>query len=139
MAARWREHLALDGQDETVINIRLEKSRQRIVDAPALILPCLYLADLDHYPDETRQNNETIMAIQSLGCAIQNMLLVARSMGLDTGWMCAPLFCQDVVRAALELDETLIPHALITVGYREGEPGERERLPLDQLVIWRDT
>jgi coenzyme F420-0:L-glutamate ligase/coenzyme F420-1:gamma-L-glutamate ligase len=135
MGETWRHNLQMDGQDETVVNTRLEKSRQRILNAPAIIIPCLYLEDMDRYPDEKRQADETIMAIQSLGAAIQNMLLMAYDLGLDTGWMCAPLFCPEIVCETLDLDRQLIPHALITVGYAAADPQRRERLPLDRLVV----
>src|SRR5438874_6079758 len=135
MGQTWRHNLEMDRQDEAIVNIRLEKSRQRIHDAPAIIIPCLYLEDLDHYPDERRQADETTMAIQSLGAAVQNMLLMAYDLGLDTGWMCAPLFCPDVVCVALDLDQRLIPHALITVGYAAADPNRRERLPLSSLIV----
>src|SRR5205814_2270214 len=74
MGQTWRQNLEMDGQDAEIVNIRLEKSRQRIIHAPAIIIPCLYLEDLDRYPDEKRQADATTMAIQSLGAAIQNML-----------------------------------------------------------------
>jgi coenzyme F420-0:L-glutamate ligase / coenzyme F420-1:gamma-L-glutamate ligase len=135
MGVTWRENLEMDGQDAKIVNIRLEKSRQRILTAPAIILPCLYLEDLDHYPDEKRQSDETIMAIQSLGAAIQNMLLMTYDLGLDAGWMCAPLFCPEVVCEALDLDRHLIPHALITVGYAAADPQRRARLPLENLIV----
>jgi nitroreductase len=106
--------------------------------APAIILPCLYLEDMDHYPDEKRQADETTMAIQSLGAAIQNMLLMAYDLGLDTGWMCAPLFCPDIVCDALDLDKRLIPQALITVGYAAADPQRRKRLPLSSLIVHFD-
>jgi coenzyme F420-0:L-glutamate ligase/coenzyme F420-1:gamma-L-glutamate ligase len=135
MGETWLQNLRLDGQDEEIVNIRLEKSRQRILNAPVIIIPCLYLEDLDHYPDEKRQNDETIMAIQSLGAAIQNMLLMAYDLGLDSGWMCAPLFCPEVVCKSLDLDKRLIPHALITIGYAAADPQRRERLPLSSLIV----
>ena len=135
MGENWRSNLEMDGQSSEVVNIRLEKSMQRILTAPALIIPCLYLEDMDRYPDEKRQADETTMAVQSLGAAIQNMLLMAYDLGLDSGWMCAPLFCPEVVCAALDLDECLIPHALITVGYAAADPQRRERLPLDRLIV----
>jgi len=135
MGTTWRQNLEMDRQDTETVNIRLEKSRQRILNAPAIIIPCLYLEDLDRYPDEKRQNDETTMAIQSLGAAIQNMLLMAYDLGLDTGWMCAPLFCPEAVCDALELDTRLIPHALITVGYAAADPQRRERLPLSTLIV----
>jgi coenzyme F420-0:L-glutamate ligase/coenzyme F420-1:gamma-L-glutamate ligase len=135
MAVTWQTNLEMDHQPASVVHTRLEKSRQRLLQAPALIMPCLYLEDLDTYPDERRQADETTMAIQSIGAAIQNMLLTAYDLGLDTGWMCAPLFCPDIACAALDLDSRLIPQALITVGYIAAEPKRRPRLPLDSLLV----
>jgi F420 biosynthesis protein FbiB-like protein len=135
MGDEWRRQLAFDRQDQATIELRRQKSYDRIVTAPAIIIPCLYLADLDVYPDEQRNAAEETMAVQSLGCAVQNMLLMAYSLGLDGGWMCAPLFCPDVVVAALDLDPALTPHALITLGYAAADPVRRERLPLEQVVV----
>lgn len=135
MGEEWRGTLAMDGEPEEVIQLRLDKSRERIRTAPALILACLYLDDLDRYPDPSRQRAEETMAVQSLGAAIQNMLLAAYSLGLDTGWMCAPLFAPDTVRAALDLDAALIPHALITAGYFAREPKRRPHRPIEELVV----
>src|SRR5204862_5777099 len=47
MGETWRENLEMDKQSAEIVTIRLEKSRQRILKAPAIILPCLYLEDLD--------------------------------------------------------------------------------------------
>ena len=135
MGEAWRRQLQMDGQEDDIVSLRMEKSRQRILTAPAIIIPCLYLEDMDRYPDERRQADETTMAIQSIGAAIQNMLLMAYDLGLDTGWMCAPLFCPEVVCEALNLDKKLIPQALITVGYAAADPQRRERLPLSMLVV----
>ena len=135
MGDEWRRQLALDGQDAATVELRRRKSHERIVGAPAVIVPCLYLADLDVYPDQGRNAAEATMAVQSLGCAIQNMLLMAYHLGLDGGWMCAPLFCPEVVAAALDLDPALTPHALITLGYAAADPVRRARLPVEELVV----
>src|SRR4051794_24085655 len=45
MGDEWRRQLALDGQAAAVIQTRFEKSHQRIIRAPAIVIPCLYLAD----------------------------------------------------------------------------------------------
>ncbi|NJP06997.1 MAG: nitroreductase family protein [Chloroflexaceae bacterium] len=136
MAARWREELARDGQDEPIINHRLARSRQRLLESPVLIIPCLDPAAIDRYPDPQRQSAEMTMAIQSIGSAIQNMLLMARAMGLDSGWMCAPLFCPDVVCTVLSLDPQLQPQALITIGYAIERPVPRARHDLAELVVY---
>ncbi|HET9109898.1 MAG TPA: TIGR03668 family PPOX class F420-dependent oxidoreductase [Ktedonobacterales bacterium] len=135
MGDDWRATLAQDGQPAEIVETRLRKSHERIREAPALVLACLYLDDLDTYPDAERQRAEETMAIQSLGAAIQNLLLAAYAMGLDTGWMCAPLFSPATVRATLDLPQSLTPHALIQVGYAARDPKRRSRRPLDALVV----
>ena len=136
MGATWQAQLELDGDPPEIIAARREGSRRRVIEAPAIIIPCLYTVPLDHYPDRERQQAEMIMAIQSLGAATQNMLLAAYALGLDSGWMCAPLFCPDVVRATLGLAPELSPHALIAVGYRAREPRRRPRLPIAEMIVF---
>lgn len=139
MGEEWRANLEMDGQGAEIVERRLEGSRRRLLDAPVLVLLCLYLEDLDEYPDAERQRGETTMAVQSLGAAAQNALLAAYDLGLDAGWMCAPLFCPEKVVEALRLDPKLVPHALLTLGYAEGDPPKRrERLALDKLVVYTD-
>ena len=135
MGDEWRRQLAFDGQDAEIIELRRRKSHERITQAPVIIIPCLYMEEMDIYPDDDRNEAETIMAIQSLGCAVQNMLLMAYSLGLDGGWMCAPLFCPHIVVDTLDLDPNLIPHALITLGYAAADPKRRERRSLDELIV----
>jgi nitroreductase len=128
----------MDGQSDEVVEKRLEGSRRRLFDAPVLVLLCLYLEDLDVYSDASRQRNEATMAVQSLGAAAQNALLAAYSLGLDAGWMCAPLFCPERVTEALGLAPELVPHALLTLGCAEGDPPKRRsRKPLEELVVYR--
>jgi coenzyme F420-0:L-glutamate ligase / coenzyme F420-1:gamma-L-glutamate ligase len=139
MGEEWRANLEMDGQSAQIVEKRLEGSRRRLLDAPVLVLICLYLEDLDAYPDAERQRGERTMAVQSLGAAAQNALLAAYDSGLDAGWMCAPLFCPERVVEALGLDPKLVPHALLTLGYAEGDPPKRRgRKALDELVVYRD-
>ena len=135
MGEEWRANLEMDGQSAEVVEKRLQGSRKRLLDAPVLVLLCLYSEDLDVYPDALRQQSETMMAVQSLGAAAENALLAAYSLGLDAGWVCAPLFCPEKVTETLGLDPRLIPHALLTLGYAEGDPPKRRgRKSLDELV-----
>jgi PPOX class probable F420-dependent enzyme len=139
MGEEWRANLEMDGQSAEVVEKRLQGSRKRLLDAPVLVLLCLYSEDLDVYPDALRQQSETMMAVQSLGAAAENALLAAYSLGLDAGWVCAPLFCPEKVTEALGLDPRLIPHALLTLGYAEGDPPKRRgRKSLDELVNYWD-
>jgi len=135
MAATWDAQLRLDGQDEAVVRHRLARSRERLLTAPVLAIPCLYLEDLDAYPDPERQEAERVMAIQSLGAAIQNFLLSIHAAGLDAGWMCAPLFCPGVVRDALGLAGNLHPQAVIPIGHAAQDPVRRPRMAAEDLVV----
>jgi coenzyme F420-0:L-glutamate ligase / coenzyme F420-1:gamma-L-glutamate ligase len=139
MGEEWRANLEMDGQSAEIVEKRLQGSRRRLLDAPVLVLICLYLDDLDAYPDAERQRAETTMAVHSLGASAQNALLTAYDSGLDAGWMCAPLFCPERVVEALGLDTSLVPHAVLTLGYADGDPPKRRsRRSLDELVVYRD-
>lgn len=139
MGEAWTRNLEMDEQPEEVVRRRLDGSKRRLMDAPVLILVCLYAGDLDHYPDEKRQRDEETMAVQALGAATQNMLLAAYEQGLDTGWMCAPLFTPETVVEALKLDEGIVPQALIALGYADGDPPKRRpKRSLDDLIVYRD-
>ncbi|HXX77751.1 MAG TPA: nitroreductase family protein, partial [Ktedonobacteraceae bacterium] len=39
MGTIWRQNLQMDGQSAEIVDIRLEKSRQRIFNAPVIIIP----------------------------------------------------------------------------------------------------
>ena len=135
MAETWRTQLRLDGLDESEVERRLARSVERLHRAPVLIVICLYLAETQLYPDAARQAAEETMAVQSLGAATQNLLLAIYQQGLDTGWMCAPLFCPDVVRASLGLSPNLHPHVLLPIGLAAAPPKRRPRRPLSDLIV----
>ena len=137
MADRWRADLAEDGVPAEQVEAEVAKSHRRLTRAPVVLVGCLYLEPLDEYPDPARQQAEAYMAAHSLGTALQNVMLAAHANGLASCWMCAPVFCPEVVRDALGLDEALIPHALITLGYAARPPASRERPSLDEIVALR--
>jgi len=136
MGARLRRDLEADHAPEAVIAADVNRSYDRITSAPVLIALCLSMVDMDVYPDEKRNQNEYIMAVQSTAMAGQNILLAAHDAGLGACWMCAPLFCPDVVRDALNLPEDWQPQGLLTMGYPAQER-EKTRHPLEQSVVWR--
>jgi F420 biosynthesis protein FbiB-like protein len=135
MGERLRQDLQGDGASESVIEADAARSYQRITSAPVLIVLCLSMVDMDVYPNDARNVNEFVMAVQSVAMAGQNLLLAAESLGLGACWMCAPLFCQDVVRAALNLAQDWQPQALLTVGY-PAETREKTRRPLESSIMW---
>jgi F420 biosynthesis protein FbiB-like protein len=137
MAKQWQQDLTADRVPETTIEAEVAKSRKRLLGAAAIIVGCVYLDPLDTYPDPTRQLAEHTMAAHALGAALQNMMLTAHAHGLGSAWMCAPLFCPDTVRSALDLPGAWIPHALLTLGYAARMPPSGARPPIDEIVIRR--
>jgi coenzyme F420-0:L-glutamate ligase / coenzyme F420-1:gamma-L-glutamate ligase len=137
MGAKWRADLEADGLGAAEIAVELEKSHRRLTASPVVLVGSVYPEILDEYPDAARQEAETLMAAHSLGAALQNVMLAAHANGLASCWMCAPVFCSDVVRDALGLPNDLIPHAIVTIGYPVQPPRPRERPSLDQIVVLR--
>lgn len=136
MGARLRRDLAADGVSPDQIEQDAGRSYSRITGAAALVCLCLSMEDMDIYPDERRAKNEFLMAAQSTAMAGQTFLLAAHAAGLGACWMCAPLFCPDVVSAALELPPSWQPQALITLGY-PAEERAKERRTLAEVTLWR--
>lgn len=136
MGERLRADLRADGIAAEAIEQDAARSYSRITGAAALIVVCMSLVDMDHYPDAHRAQAEYLMAAQSTAMAVQNLLLAAHSYGLGACWMCAPLFCPEVVKEALTLPADWQPQALITLGY-PAETKIKSREPLETRVLWR--
>jgi len=136
MGERLRHDLERDYVPEVVINKDVQRSYDRLTTAPVVLVVCLSMADMDTYTDDLRSENEKTMAVQSTAMAGQNILLAAHSLGLGACWMCAPLFCPDVVVDALELPPDWQPQGIITMGYPAQERSKM-REPLETRVLWR--
>ena len=117
MADRLRSDLHADGLDEVAIERDAGRSYEQLRGAPVVIVVCLSMLEMDAYPDERRQQFEHQMAIQSTSMAAQNLLLAAQAEGLGACWLCAPLFCPDIVRATLDLPEDWEPQGAVILGY----------------------
>jgi coenzyme F420-0:L-glutamate ligase/coenzyme F420-1:gamma-L-glutamate ligase len=133
MNAVLRADLAADGLPPDQIAAQATRRRARLTRAPILILLCMTMADMDDYPDDKRRRAEWIMATQSVALAGQNLLLAAHAEGLGACWLCAPLFCPDVVRDTLRLPQDWEPQAFISLGWPD-ESRQKEREPLETRV-----
>ncbi len=122
MAETWMTDLRRDNVPPKTCEDMVNTSVKRFTYAPVLIVACLTMQDMMKYPNETRQTSEHDLAVQSLGAAVQNMLLTAYSKGLGACWFCAPIFCKEVVRKTLAIPEMIEPQALITLGYPAEDP-----------------
>lgn len=136
MGNQLRRDLEADGVPEDIIELDTKRSYLRITSAPALICVCMSMIDMDTYPDQQRFEHEKTMTVQSTAMAGQTLLLAAHAVGLGACWMCAPLFCGDIVRDVLALPNDWLPQGLITLGYPAQERS-RTRHPLESRILWR--
>ena len=76
-----------------------------------------------------------IVDIQSVGAAIQNMLLRAQELGIASLWICDTFSAYDALCKWLGRDSLLV--AAVSLGYADEAPAARPRIPLEDLVEWR--
>jgi coenzyme F420-0:L-glutamate ligase/coenzyme F420-1:gamma-L-glutamate ligase len=139
MTGAWRADLEGEGRPVLEIDGLLRRSQAQLADAPVLLLACLSLTEERLWPDEQRSRAERDMFVQSLGAALQNLLLAAGDLGLAGYLKGAPLFCAPAVRSALELPEDWEPAFLALLGYPD-EPAEQARrdpVELDKFLTER--
>lgn len=129
--------LEADGVLADNVQHRVGSSIARLSSAPLLVIACLVPEDMQRYSDAARQRAEHVMGVQSVAAAVENLLLAATGLGLGAGWMCAPLFCQDVVRRVLQLPPEWEPQALVTAGWPDESPALPPRRPRQALVVKR--
>ncbi len=134
MAADFERDLRLDGLPLEIIQIQIKRSRDRILSAPAAILLCLDMNEMDTYPDENRSQAERTMAVQSVAAAGLQLLLAAHAEGLGGVWACWPLFAQETIRETLGLPEIWEPQAMFFIGYADELPKTREKKLLREIV-----
>ena len=139
MAAAWHADAAADGVPDSRIEATVRRSRKQVADAPLLLLACLELDSARPWPDERRRAAERDMYVQSLGAALQNLLLAAHARGLGGYLKGAPLFCPAAVADALALPDGWQPAFLVLLGYpAEGaKPPQRPKPRPDEFLIER--
>jgi F420 biosynthesis protein FbiB-like protein len=134
MADELRHDLLADGLPPEEIEAQAFRSRRRIIEAPAAILFCLDVTQGDQFPDEARRQAETLMGVQSVAMAGQNLMLAAHAEGLGGVWVCAPLFAPRAVRRALDLPGEWQPQGLLLVGYPAQVPSSRPRRTVAEIT-----
>ena len=117
MGEAWRADMEHDGVPVAQQEKALRRTRRQIESAPTLLLGCLVADGLRVYEDDRRARAEWGLAQHSFGAALQNVLLAASTSGLGAFWISAPLYAQDAVRSALDLDASWQPQAFVALGH----------------------
>jgi nitroreductase len=75
-----------------------------------------------------------VVDVQSIGAAIQNMLLAAQESGLGSLWMCDVFYAYKELCAWLGQSGEMI--AAVALGYADESPAARPRKPIGEVVRW---
>jgi coenzyme F420-0:L-glutamate ligase / coenzyme F420-1:gamma-L-glutamate ligase len=134
MATEFRRDLEKDSLAKDKIDMRVNKSRERITSAPIVIILCLDMSEMDSYPDEERKKAEYLIATQSAANAGMQLLLAAHAERLGSVWVCSPMFAQETVQSALNISKDWEPQAMFLIGYPMEIPEVRARKPLEEVV-----
>jgi len=105
--------------------------QKHVEEAPIVIVVC---ADEEKSSEKYGNRGKTLYCIQDTAAAIENMLLVANSLGLGTCWVGA--FEEDKVKSILNIPQKLKPVALITVGFpvEYEKPTKTLRIPFENIT-----
>lgn len=134
MAVEFERDLAADGLAASEVLARVQRARQRVLQAPAVVVLSYDPSEMDVYPDEKRQAAERLMGVQSVAMAGQNLLLAAAAEGLGAVWVCAPLFAPQAVRQSLDLPAGWEPQGLVLLGHPAAAPRPRLQKELPEIV-----
>lgn len=134
MGDKLRKDRLADNDSEAAIEADVTRSFARITSAPVIVLLCLSMEDMDVYNDKLRSTHEYHMAIQSTAMAGQNLMLAAHAAGLSSCWMCAPMFCPELVQDELNIGQHWIPQGMITVGYPANLGKPYKRKPMSDVI-----
>jgi len=75
-----------------------------------------------------------IVDVQSIGAAVQNMLLAATDRDLGTLWICDVFYAYEELGAWL--GESRLMVAAVAVGHPDEAPGPRPRKSVDEVTRW---
>lgn len=100
-----------------------------IANAPVVIIVC---ANQRRSAQRYGSRGVELYCIQDSAAAIQNLLLMAYSLGLGTCWVGA--FNESMVSKLLEIPDGIRPVALIPVGYTAQVSHPPPRLPLEKVI-----
>jgi len=112
-----------------------ENSARIMRQSPVLIL----VFDSDWTADEqggVMGKVPSLVNIQSIGAAIQNMLLAAVALGLGSLWICDILYGADDTAAFVGLKGGLV--AAVAFGYPAELPAPRPRKAREQVTTWME-
>lgn len=107
-----------------------ELSINSINEASAVILVFNAFSNFE----EDYNHHRLLTDIQSIGAAVQTLILAAQNFKLGTLWICDIFHCDKEICSWLKRKEELV--AAVAIGYPNQSPYPRLRKPLEEIVEW---
>ncbi len=85
-------------------------------------------------PHSVDQMFELLLDAQSIGAAMQNLLLAALDQGLGSVWICDVWYAYEELCGWLGTPGQLV--AAVSLGYADEAPAARPRKPMSEMVRW---
>jgi len=111
-----------------------EWTTEVMAQAPVTVL--IFNAGTTPDDDHSREKRyHWLVDVQSIGGAIQNMLLAATELGLGSLWIC-DIFCADyTIQEWLGRGDEMV--AAVSLGFPDEVPAARPRMAMSELAEWR--
>ena len=71
--------------------------------------------------------------IESVGAAVENLLLAAEDLGYGACWLSGPLIAREEIEGILDVSEPWKLAALVAVGKAASEHKQKEKKPLEEV------
>jgi nitroreductase len=84
--------------------------------------------------DEGDDEPMDVVNVQSIGGAIQTLLLAGHDLGLGTLWICDVFYAYEELREWLGRTDQMV--AAVSLGYADEAPDARPRIPYQDLTTW---
>lgn len=110
----------------------LELSINSINEASSVVLVFNAFSNFE----EDYNHNRLLTDTQSIGGAIQTMLLVAEDLGLGTLWICDIFYSNKEICSWLNRKEELV--AAVAIGYPDQTPYPRPRKSIKEVTEWME-
>lgn len=105
-----------------------------MAQAPVTVFVFNVNADLFSVPGDVSDMFSCLVDTQSIGAAIQNMLLAATELGVGSLWICDVFYACGELTAWLGECHQMV--AAVALGYPDEGPGPRPRMSVDEVTTW---
>lgn len=122
-----------DEADEATLRERARNVFKTYYDVPVFIFACIE-ARREYLKGAEYRDLQKAWDMQSVSAALENMLLMARSLGLATCWTSSVDLVKDRLKELLRIPDEVEIVAVTPLGHTSEFPEKRPRLALERVV-----